>query len=125
MWRCAALVPPFLVGAFMFLEALVLGSWSVQWIAAYAMAFGALAVWGFTVAAAVATHRRRPVRPWIVGCLVTIAATLVVVTVSWGPVGAIYRRHHHASPGRTVIAATSGRTPVARLVGPLTLWSER
>jgi fatty acid desaturase len=91
-----ALATLFLLGALMLLGALALGSFSIQWIGAYALAIGALTVWGFTAAAGYTAYRGRPMRPWSVRSGVTVAASLVVVVVAWGPTAANFRTHHHS-----------------------------
>ena len=66
-------------------------SWSQQWIAEDVLAIGGLTVWGFTAAAIHAGHRRRPIRHWIIRCLVVLAAVSIVSVVSWIAIDAIRR----------------------------------
>jgi hypothetical protein len=75
----------------MFLQALVLGSWSIQHVGAIALALGAVVVWGLAIAAGYARHRGYPTKPWLLCGLVTIAVTTIVVIVSWNITEALKR----------------------------------
>ena len=72
-----------LCGAVMLLLALVLGSWSDQAFAAYALALGAIGVWALAIATGYSARRGNPIVPWFLRSLAAIAATVLVVVISW------------------------------------------
>jgi hypothetical protein len=82
-WLFFALLPLYVLAAIVLLEALVVGSWSDQAVAAWLLLFGALGLGGMATAAVVAARAGRVIRRWILGYVGVLAATLTLVVVSW------------------------------------------
>jgi hypothetical protein len=78
-----ALLPLYLLAAVVLLEALVIGSFSIQTVAASILFLGGLVLGGMAAAAVVAAKRGRAVRRWLLGYAAILAATLTLAVVSW------------------------------------------
>ena len=70
---------------------LVLGSWSIQWFAAYVLLFGALVLLGMIGGAAYAISVGRSMRPWMLRYLVTFIAMVAASVISWIITDAVWK----------------------------------
>jgi hypothetical protein len=90
-WRCLYLAPLFFFTIYVGGLGLVLGSWSIQWFAAYVLLLGALVLLGMIGGAAYAISVGRPMRPWMLRYLVTLVAMVVASVVSWIITDAVWK----------------------------------
>ena len=90
-WRCLCLVPLFFFTAYLAGLGLVLGSWSIQWFAAYVLFFGALVLLGMIGGAAYAIRVRRSMRPWMLRYLVTFIVMVAASVISWIITDAVWK----------------------------------
>lgn len=79
-WRCLSLAPLFVFTVYLAGLGLVLGSWSIQWFAAYVLLFGALVLLGMIGGAAYAISVGRSMRPWMLRYLVTFIGMVPTAT---------------------------------------------
>ena len=90
-WRCLYLAPLFFFTVYLAGLGLVLGSWSIQWFAAYVLLFGAVVLLGMIGGAAYAISVGRSMRPWMLRYLVTFIAMVAASVISWIITDAIWK----------------------------------
>ena len=119
-WRCLYLGPLFFFTVYLAGLGLVLGSWSIQWFAAYVPLFGALVLLGMIGGAAYAISVGRSMRPWMLRYLVTFIAMVAASVISWIITDAVWKPWYAPEASRNAGAAAPAlpcKRPVTAIAG--------